>query len=439
MFDNSYVIDKLVQALTLGVVYYMLIDQEMTHFLVLFGAAFIVMIVLDTLQGKVGYSSIQFSKLTDLVTGSTENTNTNTNNNANIGPQIVAVQPIETVKNENGEPKKETANTIKLSIKGGSGDQTRLYTAAPVPLECPDPGCTHLGYGPHEVASCKEIASALTCQVSKGNRTRSIENGICRVAPIRQCRCRLHPCRCRHRRRVPSQRIWKECAGGSVLEPMDDPVARAYYASGKLPEPTEDMSQMIGTKDANECCQPNLSPNVATEGVLFDTYNQSQQYLEKLRKGSKQQKTQNQANKEGGNWIPQSASETTKPWDFGTFEFTLDGTGKHHFRAAPYCSEAQVVDVVKPMDPVHGDPLAQECLSDCQPCGLSSLPAEFKAPLKDRVLRESPYRECRESLNRQVKNDPMEAPSYTLVQSHYVPEFPPGPCPVQRTNMDPIA
>lgn len=383
MFDNTYFVDKLVQALALAVIYWILIDREMTHLLVLFGSAFIIMVSLDVFQGKVGNSIIPIYSLTNTDLGQhfstkSENTlntiivNSNINNNNN--------------DNSNNNNSDSSSNTTTSSSNSDSkifatlkDDQTRLNNATSISLDNRDPGKNHssnFGREPKKVTSCMQHT-------------------------------------------VKSSAI----VGGQVIEPMDDPVARLYYSSGKLPSNINEEALLGQQLNLDEKCSEYSSyprecnlPQTGAEGVLFDTYHQREQYLVKLRKDR---------NQSAGGWIPQSGSESTKFWNFGTFNFTLDGTGSQHFRAAPFCTDKKIDACIK-HDPILGDPLKNDIL--CSPCGMEGLSSELTQPLKDRIVREGPYRECRENLTCIKETQLLKPTNRTIVQPHYVPDYQGGSC-----------
>lgn len=255
MLENAYILDKLLQAVTLSLVAYILIEQNMAYFLVLLLASFITLVVLDALQGKTGYSAISFSKLGEIA-------------NSVAKPTVATV-----VANKNKVSNKQP---LKLKIEGGSLDQTRLYLGAPIPDE------------------------------------------------------------------------W---VGGNAV------------------------------------C-PSMRANYVTDYQLYPDRKER---------------------------LPRGRSSN------------LEMNNNRTFSAAPYCGESPI-DIIKAADPIHADPLGQTCLSDCQPCGLSSLPSEFKVPLRDRIIYGDNYRECGEVVTRKVVNNPVESPVLNLAKSSYLPQYPCAPC-----------
>ena len=137
-------------------------------------------------------------------------------------------------------------------------------------------------------------------------------------------------------------------------------------------------------------------------------------------------KEEPQVMEEGGGWLSQSGSETTKFWDFGTYNFTLDGTG---VRPKPYCEKNEPVDRCVVQDPVMDD-----LLSDCAPCGMEMISDELKQPLKDRIIQGDPYRECQEKLTHLKKSDHIKPIPRTQTYTSYAPEYQGDLCPCLLRN-----
>lgn len=236
----------------------------------------------------------------------------------------------------------------------------------------------------------------------------------------------------------------------TVVEHMDDPVARLYYSEYNIPNTIDAESLYKRQLNLNdkECDRPkclseaNLLDqciNVNEIGSLKQTggnhimteSNNNISFEDRYRSSVTGYNTEfNQVinNKKKAkvraiNMSTNHVIDKNPSWAIGTYNQHGDQNGQNVIKSAPYCSNTNYIKSVANPDKLMGDHLSPKCAigcTSCLPCDLTEIPIDYCKTLNDKILKRNPYLESIKATRTEMTNVQLPDKYMSVIQPHYV-------------------